>query len=140
MADLSITPANVAASASAVINRSYNFGATIDPGETVILDSDRTWQLLDLDSAANGNNTITTLRGIALNGGNDGQPASVVLRDPDFTPGATLTNGSALYGSTTAGGLTHDVPTSNAYPVSFGIAKSTSKMNLNITPSGAIIS
>ena len=139
MADLSVTAANVLASNSAVISSSYNFEATTTAGQAVYLDASSEWQLLDLDAATIGTNTIGTLRGIALNGGADGQPADVCIKDTDFTPGATLTNGSTVYGSVTAGGIAHDVPGSNAYPVSFGIAKSTSKLNLNITASGAII-
>jgi len=140
MADLSITAANVAASNSAVIVRSYNFGATVTQGQAVYLGPSSTWLLLDIDAANIGTNTVATLRGISLNSGASGQPAAVCVKDPDFTPGTTLTKGSAVYGSVTAGGIAHDVPTTNAYPVFFGMAKSTSKLNLNPTASGAIIS
>lgn len=144
MADLSVTAANVIASNSAVIDRGYSFGATITAGQAVYLDTTQSpprWELLDIDANTVGTNTIATLRGISLNGGSDGQPADVCIKDPDFTPGATLTNGLAVYGSTTAGGITTaDIPTTNAYPVILGLTKSTSKMNLNPTASGAIIS
>ena len=139
MADLSVTAANVQPSAAAVILRDYNYGATVTAGQAVYLDASQTWQLLDIDANNIGTNAIGTVRGIAINGGASGQPAAVCTKDTDFTPGATLTNGSMVYGSTTAGGVTHDVPTTNAYPVSFGLAKSTTKLNLSINASGAII-
>lgn len=141
MADISITAANVAAStAGTAVKRSeYNFGATITQGQAVYLDSSNTWQKLDLNAAATGNG-ITDLRGIALNSGASGQPATVVVYDEDFTPGGTLTNGLVVYGSNTPGGITQaDIPTTGAYPVSLGIAKSTTKMVLKITASGAVI-
>lgn len=140
MADIAITAANVKAGTTSnpTIDKSYNFGATVTQGQAVYLDATNLWQLLDLNAAATGNG-ITDKRGIALNGGANGQPATVLLADTDFTPGGTLTNGSAVYGSTTAGGITHDVPITGSYPVCLGIAKSTTKMVLNITASGAII-
>ncbi len=61
------------------------------------------------------------------------------VKDTAFTPGGTLTNGTAVYSSVTAGGITHDVPTTGAYPTVLGIAKSASVMNLNPTSSGAVI-
>ena len=138
MADLAVTAANVVASSTAVISKQYNFGATVTQGQAVYLNSSNEWVLLDMNAASTGNG-ITDTRGIALNAGADGQPATVVLEDTDFTPGATLTNGSAVYGSTTAGGITHDVPASGSYPVYLGQAKSTSKMVLKINASGAVI-
>lgn len=139
MADLSVTAANVLASSAATILRQYNFGATVTAGQAVYLDSSTiTWKLIDSNAAVTGNELATT-KGISLVSGASGQPADVCIRDTDFTPGATLTNGSAVYSSTTAGGVTHDVPASGAYPTSLGVAKSTSKMNLNPTSSGAVI-
>lgn len=139
MADLSVTAANVLASSTAVVERGYNFGATFTAGQAGYLDtSTNTWKLLDLNAAATGNG-ITDKRGIALNGGASGQPGTFVIEDTDFTPGATLTNGTAVYGSTTAGGITHDIPGSGSYPVYIGQAKSTSKMVLKFNASGAVI-
>lgn len=138
MADISITAASVLASATAVIRREYTAGATITAGQLVYLNASNQWVLADANAAATGNG-ITDLRGIALNGASSGQPLSVCVEDSDFTPGGTLTNGSAVYGSNTAGGITHDVPGSGAYPVSLGVAKSASKMNLKTCASGAVI-
>lgn len=140
MADLSVTAANVLASAAATIVNNFNFGATVTAGQVVYLDSTTsTWKLLDRDAATTGNE-ITTLKGIALNGGASGQPANVCVKDTDFTPGATLTNGITIYSSDTAGGITSaDIPTTGDYPTVLGVAKSTTKMNLNPTSSGAVI-
>jgi hypothetical protein len=142
MADLSVTAASVAASSSADIVRQYNFGATVTAGQVVYLDetiATPTWKLLDRDAAATGNE-LTTKKGIALNGGASGQPAAVCVKDTDFTPGATLTNGITIYSSDTAGGITSaDIPTTGDYPTVLGVAKSTTKMNLNPTSSGAVI-
>jgi hypothetical protein len=138
MADISITAANVVASATAVIRKEYNFGATVTAGQLVYLDTSNKWQLADADAAATGNG-ITDVRGIALCGGANNQPAAVVVEDSDFTPGGTLTNGTAVYGSDNAGAVTHDVPSTSSYPVVLGVAKSTSKLVLKPVASGAVI-
>jgi hypothetical protein len=140
MADISITAASVLASTggAAQIENAYKWGATVTAGQAVYLGAANTWLLVDTNAAATGNG-ISDIRGIALNGGASGQPASVCKSDTSFTPGGTLTNGSTVYASTTAGGITHDVPASGAYPVILGVAKSASTMNLNIIASGAVI-
>lgn len=139
MADISITAASVLGSSAAVRRREYNFGyAAATAGQHVYLDSSNTWQKVDANAAATGNG-ISDLCGITENGGGIGQPAVVVVSDTDFTPGGTLTNGSTVYSSVTAGGITHDIPTTGAYPRSLGVAKSTTKMNLFPVASGAII-
>lgn len=140
--DLSVTAASVVASSSATIERQYNFGATITAGQAVYLDESVTpavWKLIDRDAAVTGNE-LTTKAGIALVGGASGQPGVVCTKDPDFTPGATLTNGITIYTSDTAGGITSaDIPTTGDYPRVLGVAKSTTKMNLNPTASGVVI-
>ena len=138
MADISITAANVLGSSTAVRLSQYKAGATITAGQIVYLNSSNQWALLDLNAAATGNG-ITDVRGIAECGASSGQPLSVVTEDSDFTVGGTLTNGSALYGSTTAGGITHDVPGSGSYPVYVGQAKSTTKAVIKFNASGAVI-
>jgi hypothetical protein len=142
MADLAVTAANVLASSAATIERLYNFGATVTTGQAVYLDetvTPPTWKLLDRDAAATGNE-LATKKGIALNGGASGQPAAVCTKDTDFTPGATLTNGSTIYSSDVAGGITSgDIPTTGDYPTVLMVAKSTTKANLNPTSSGAVI-
>jgi hypothetical protein len=140
MADISITAASVVASSSALVVRNYNFGATVTAGQAVYLDTSTfTWKLIDRDAAVTGNE-LATSKGIALNSGASGQPAAVCVKETDFTPGGTLSNGLAVYASDTAGGITQaDIPTTGDYPTVLGLAKSTSKMNLNPTSSGAVI-
>lgn len=139
MAVISVTAANVLASATALIKKEYNFAQATTAGQSVYLNANNQWALIDTDAASTGN-SISDIRGIALNGGAAGQPAAVCIEDTDFTPGGTLTNGSTVYGASTAGGITHDVPTSNNYPVVLGVAKSASKMVLRSIASGAMIS
>ena len=137
MADLTITAASVLASANAIIERRYNFGATVTQGQAVYLDANTEWQLLDADAAATGNG-VSNVRGIALVSGADGQPAIVALKDDDFTPGATLTVGASYYASGTAGGIAPAADlASGDYVVFLGVAKSTTKLNLNPTAAGA---
>jgi len=138
MAAISQTAANVLASASAIVERNYNFGATVTAGQIVYLNAASKWVLADSDGGLG--TAITSKIGMALNGGSDGQPADVVVKDTDLAPGGTLTNGLAVYLFTTAGAISQaDIPTTGAYPVCLGVAKSTSKMNFNPTASGAII-
>lgn len=139
MADISITAASVLASSSATIIRNFPSGATVSTGQAVYMDtSTNSWKLIDSNAAVTGNELLTT-KGYALNTAASGQPLDVVIKDTDYTPGGTLTNGSTVYTSVTAGGVTHDVPTTGAYPTAMGVAKSTTKMNLNPTSSGAVI-
>ncbi len=139
MAAISITAANVLASAAATIRREYLLGAaSMTAGQLVYLNSSNQWALVDLDGNLGGG--LNDLRGILLNGGGIGQPGAVCTADPDFTPGGTLQNGLVVYGYTTAGAISFaDIPTTAAYPVCIGIAKSTTKMNLVIFASGVVI-
>lgn len=139
MAAISITAASVIPSAQAVILSNYAFGATVTAGQVVYLNrSTNQWNLADSDG--NLGTGINDLRGIALNGGAINQPAQVCIYDPDFTPGGTLSNGLAVYLFTTAGALSFaDIPTTAAYPVIMGLAKSTTKMVLNPIASGVVI-
>jgi hypothetical protein len=138
MADISITAASVIAGSNAVIEKGYLAGATLTAGQAVYLNSSNQWVLMDSNAAATGNG-INDKVGITLGGAASGQPIAVVLKDDDFTAGGTLTNGSTVYSSTVAGGVTHDVPASGAYPRVLGIAKSATKMNLQPVASGAVI-
>jgi hypothetical protein len=138
MAAISITAANVLASAAAVVRREFTFGATVTAGQAVYLNTSNQWVLADSDAAATGNGILDTM-GIALNGGAAGQPASVCIEDTDFTPGGTLTVGSTVYLFTTAGAIAHDVPANPSYPVVLGVAKSTSKMVLRRIATGVIV-
>jgi len=139
MADISITAASVLASAAAVVRREYNIGyAGATAGQHVYLNTSNVWVLVDSNAAVTGNE-LTAMSGILLNGGGVGQPGVVCVSDTAFTPGGTLTNGVAVYSSTTAGGITHDVPTTGAYPRFLGLPKSTTVMNLQPCASGVVI-
>lgn len=138
MADISITAANVLASANAVIRREYTAGATITAGQVVYLNSSNQWALVDSDAASTGNG-VSDLRGIALNGASSGQPLAVVTSDTSFTVGGTLVNGTTYYSSRTAGGITATLPTTGDYPTILGVAISTTKINLQPVASGVII-
>ncbi len=111
MADLVLTPANVAASALAVRISGFA-GAAITAGQTVYED------VVDLDAFSrpkfklyDANAAITTamlgsVRGIAENTAGVGQALSVVIADPAFTHGLTgVTKGDVLIASATAGGI-----------------------------------
>lgn len=143
MADLSITAANVVASNQAIVEKRFNFGATITQGQVVYLDTNNLWQLVDANAAATGNE-VNTPRGVALSSGANGQPGVVVTRDVDFTPGATLTNGAAYFASPNAGAIapSADIVGTNItgnYPTFLGLAKSATKLNLNPTAAGVTV-
>lgn len=136
MADLSINTQNVSASNLANIRKEYAFGETVLAGQVVYLDSaTNRWKLFDTDAGAGAGANVTDMRGIALHNGTNGQPAAVCTADPNFSPGATLANGTAYYGSKNAGMTTADVPAASNYPVFLGLARSTSR--LNFQPIGA---
>lgn len=140
MAALSITAASVLASAAATLRKEYTFAATVTQGQYVYLNSSNQWALVDADG--NLGCGINDLRGFAQNAGSVGQPATVCVADPDYTPGATLTNGKVIYNFTTAGAISEaDIPTTAAYPIVAGVAKSTTKMNVPYSgvASGAVI-
>jgi hypothetical protein len=139
MADISITAASVLASANAAPLKQYNFGATVTAGQVVYLDADNKWQLTDSNASAAGNNA-NSIVGIALVGGANNQPGVVVTRDINFTLGGTLTNGIAYYVSPNAGAIAPvaDIGSGN-YATVLGVARSTTILNLNPTPSGIAV-
>lgn len=138
MADIAVTAASVLASSVAVTSKQYNFGATVTAGQLVYLNSSNLWVLADSDASATGNG-VTDVRGFALNGGANGQPATVVLEDVTYTPGGTLANGVPYFSGSNAGGFTATIPTTGNYPVFLGIAKSTTTMNLKPVAGGTIV-
>lgn len=138
MADIIVTASGVLQSTSAFLNFAYNAGAEITAGQFVYLDNTNLWQLVDADSATG--TEITRTFGVAVNHAYTGQRLVVSTKDTDFTPGATLVAGTTYVGSTTPGGI---CPASDLaagdYPVVVGIAKSTTKLNLNPSAAGAAI-
>lgn len=133
MADLSITAANVVATAGTRVETG-TAGATITAGQAVYYDSEAsTYKLADCDSATVA---ARSPRGIALNGAASGQPLSVATKGP-VTIGATLTGGVVYYLSGTAGGIcpVADLATGD-YPTILGIASSASVLDVLVHESG----
>ena len=135
MSDVSITAANVVKGANAKTRRG-RAGATITAGQVVYEDSSDSFDLKLAD--ANASAATANPVGIALHGASDGQPLEYVYEDDDFTPGGTLSLSAAADDgvyvlSGTAGGIAPigDLA-SGMYPVILGVAKSTTKMNLQI--------
>lgn len=135
MADLTITAANVVASANAV-RESGTAGATITAGQLVYLDTtDMKYKLADNNGAA----ALRVPNGIALNGAANNQPL-VIQKAGDITIGATMTAGVAYYLSDTPGGICPVADlASGEYPCIIGIAKSASLMDVGIHPSGVAL-
>lgn len=141
MADISITAANVLASANAKTATGI-YGETVVAGKALYMNSsDKRLYLAD----ANASPATADCVGIALNGGGAGQPAIYVEEDPDFTPGGTLSLSvaadSGVYVlSGTAGGIAPmDDLAAAMYPVVLGVAKSTTKMNLKIVKQNSAV-
>lgn len=133
MADLTITAASVLPLTGAKKARGLA-GATITAGQAVYRDaSTGKYLLADSDSATA---PVRELYGIALNGASDGQPIEVQTGG-DITIGATLTAGTTLYLSPTAGGICPlaDIQVGDYYSI-VGIAISTSVLRLAIANSG----
>lgn len=85
---------------------------------------------------ADGVSPLYKVVGIAENGAYAGQPVSIVVRDPYFTPGCAMLVGDTLIVSDTAGMIAHDADKSSGWKVStLGVAFSTTQMDLNITRS-----
>lgn len=138
MADVTITAANVVASANAV-KHSGVAGTTITAGQPVYknsADNNRLY-LADADASPQAADCV----GVALHGASAGQPLTYAEEDPDFTPGGTLSLSAAADGgvyclSGTAGGIAPigDMA-SGDYPVLLMVAKSTTKAVLKIVKS-----
>lgn len=136
MADLTITAASVLAGSGADVEHG-TFGAAITAGQLVYRDSATGKYLLaDSNSATVA---ARTPRGIALNGGANGQPGAILKGGP-ITIGATLTAGVAYYASDTPGGIcpVADVG-SGEYATIMGIAASTTVLDVEIQASGVAL-
>lgn len=133
MADVSITPANVASAAAATRAR-REAGATITAGKMVFRDpSTFKSGLADCDSATAA---VRSPEGIALNGASDGQPLDIHT-EGDITIGGTLTPGLPYYLSPTAGGICPIGDLSTGDYITFvGIAISESVLRVKIIETG----
>lgn len=132
MADLSITPANVAPQANATKDRG-TAGATITAGQVVAYDPQV--GKLKLADSNSEQNSLRRPRGIALHGASDGQPLEYQTGG-DLNLGATLVVGTTYLLSETPGGIqpTTDLATGE-YVTVLGTAKTAAllQMGLNVT-------
>lgn len=101
MAVITITAASVLPSTQAILNRQYNFGTGVTQGQAVYLDVNNLWQLANALTSA----TTAAVRGVAVNAGSSGQPATVCTSDPAFTVGGTLTVGVPVIVGSAGGAL-----------------------------------
>ncbi len=138
MADLVVTPGSVLASA----NATFDFGTAvvaIIAGQTVYIDTSittyRGYRLADSDGTA----PAPQFAGIALHGALAGQPLKIVVKDPVFTPGTTLSMAiGGVWQSDTAGGITQTMSELESGDLwcLLGVPLSTTTMNLNPTFGG----
>lgn len=137
MADITVTAANVQPGTGAVIDKRYNFGATVTAGQAVYLDlTTNTWKPADNDSSA----ATAVLGGVALNGGASGQPAAV-LTGGNYNPGGTVVAGTIYCLSSTAGGICPAADLGSGDTVAIlGVATSASNINVQLHNSGGAIS
>jgi hypothetical protein len=152
MADYTVTPANVLASALAlrlavglapsglygtklpVYYAQPTAGADIEAGQPVYQAADTFFYLAD----ANGADPLYKVAGVTENRARAGQPLSIVYFDPAFQPGFTLAIGDTLILSATVGRICPDADKATGWFVStLGVGISTTKMALNITRSDA---
>lgn len=137
MADISITAASVIPSASSSATKVQKvLAATVTAGQTLYLLANGTVGLADANVAA----PVSTVYGIAANGGAAGQTITVIREDPALAIGATLTIGDTLWQSATAGGITITASdnVSGMYVTSLGVAVSTTAFNFNPVAAGAV--
>ncbi|MBN8994351.1 MAG: DUF2190 family protein [Rhizobiales bacterium] len=129
MSDLSITPANVLAGASADIEYG-TAGEAITAGQIVYRDeTTRKYMKADSNSPTAA---ARQARGIALNGAANGQPL-VILKKGDITIGAAVVAGTAYFLSDTPGGICPLADVGNGeYICQLGLAKSTSVLTIDV--------
>lgn len=133
MADLSITAASVQRTSNTIVEDG-TAGAAITAGQVCYKEaSSGKYKLTDANSATA---EVKTARGIALNGGSDGQPLSIATGG-DISLGAILTAGTIYYASDTPGGIESAVATQDV--ILLGIAKTTSILSLRITNTGVTV-
>ncbi|MCW3837814.1 hypothetical protein ACFQ1E_17350 [Sphingomonas canadensis] len=136
MSDISITATSVVAGAGARVEHG-TAGTTITAGQWVYKDAATGRYLLADSNSATAAARVP--RGIALNGGANGQPVAIALSGP-VTIGGTLTAGVGYYLSDTPGGTcpVADVG-SGEYATFLGMATSTTVLNIDIQASGVAL-
>lgn len=145
MADYTVVAANVIASTSAIRFEPNTFtglatgakpninvcGAAITAGQPVSQDPDTS---LFYPADANALTPLYKVIGIAENSAGIGQPISIVIEDPYFTPGITaLAIGDIVIVSNTSGGLVESAGKASGWFVSVVmVAYSTTQVKLKI--------
>lgn len=131
MADYSVTASSVRASVYAKRFRptpEYNFigeppapvpalsfaGAAITAGQAVYQGTDDLFYPAD----ANGADPLYKVVGIAENSASANQPVSIVVEDPQFTPGCAMLAGDSIILSATPGGICPDADKASGWKVS----------------------
>lgn len=134
MAALSITAANVetsgASNGAQIVQVTLAAGVTVTQGQVLYRDvATNTYGLCD----ANLSLAASKAAGIALSAGSPGQVIAMVVSDPSFTVGGTLTIGATLWTSATAGGITITAAdnTTGVFVTVFGVAISTSLASIS---------
>lgn len=102
MADITITAANVAQGAGAVVGNG-TAGATITAGQPLYIDAadSNKLKLADADASSAASDVV----GLALHGASSGQPLKYIKSGAAYVPGATLTQGEVYVLSGNAGGV-----------------------------------
>ncbi len=132
MADISITAANVLASAFATKNSGVA-ASTITAGQTLYRLANGTIAPAD----ANGTTPAFNILGISLHAALAGQPITYVTSDPQFQFGGTVAIGDVVIASATAGGIAPIADkVSGWYVTELGVAISTTKINMKLVAAG----
>jgi hypothetical protein len=133
MVDLAPTPANVIAVDGSPTRRILG-GETIVAGEAVYEDGANGLKLAQANAIATAG-----MVGIALNGGDDGQPIEVITGG-NYNPGAVVVVGETyVLSAVVAGNIAPigDLASTNS-PTILGVATTTSNIKLSINISGVL--
>lgn len=132
-ADLTITPANVAAAAGDTVVRNVRAGETVTAGQPVYRNSsDNEYYLCDADASE----TAATCAGITLSAGSDGTYITIATAGK-IKVGATVVVGTQYFVSDTAGGIMPgaDLDTGD-YITPIGVTTDTDEILIGIVVTG----
>jgi hypothetical protein len=126
MADITVTAANVAQGANAVLEQGV-YGGTIAQGQAVYLDAaDNRYKLGDANDSA----LTAATRGIALTAGVAGQPG-VIQKGGRINPGGTVVPGTVYVQSATPGGIAPAADLASGHRVTvLGVGVSASEIEM----------
>lgn len=135
MVDLAVTPSQVVGVGS-YSSQVRIAGATIVAGDALYLDSSNQWLLADANVSATEANAI----GIALNGGDSGQPVTAITNGTvNLGAAAAAAAGVVYVVSATAGNIAPDVDvTTGAYLTILGVGIGSNQVKLSINASGVV--